>query len=149
RFENFTGTVHFDEADPICSTLEVQIDAASINTKEPQRDAHLKSPDFLYAEKYPYWTYKSKRVEKIDDSHGRIIGDLTIRDLTKEVVLDVEYFGQAKSPWGTVSAGFTATAKLNRKDWGLNWNQLLETGGVLVGDEMKISIEAELIKQTE
>ena len=146
RFESFTGSVEFDEQDPTRSTVAVQIEAASINTKEPQRDTHLKSPDFLDAERYPYLSFRSKRVEKIDDAHGRIVGDLTIRDVTKEVVLDVEYTGQAKSPWGTVSAGFNATTKINRKDWGLVWNVALESGGVLVGDQVTISIELEAVK---
>ncbi len=149
RFEKFTGTVEFDEADPLRSSVEVQIEASSIYTKEPQRDAHLKSPDFLEADKFPYLYFKSKRVEKIDESRGRIIGDLTIRDMTREVVLDVEYAGQAKSPWGTTSAGFSATTKLNRKEWGLQWNQVLETGGVLVGDQARIDIELELVKQAD
>ena len=147
RFEQFTGTVEFDEGDPTRSTVEVRIEAASIYTKEAQRDGHLKSADFLDAEHYPYLYFKSKRVEKLDDTHGRIIGDLIIRDMTREVALEVEYAGQAKSPWGTISAGFSATATLNRKDWGVQWNQLLETGGVLVGDQMNISIEIELVKQ--
>ena len=147
RFEDFSGTFDLNEADPTQSKVEVEIQAASINTKEPQRDGHLKSPDFLDVEKYPTLTFKSKRVEKVDDSHGRVMGDLTIKDITKEVVLDVEYAGQAKSPWGTISAGFTATTSINRKDWDLTWNQALETGGVLVGDEVKITIELELVKQ--
>lgn len=147
RFEDFTGAVEFDEEDPARSSVEVQIEAASINTKEPQRDTHLRSPDFLDAEKFPQLRYKSRRVEMIDASHGRITGDLTVRDLAREVVLDVEYAGKAKSPWGTVSAGFSATAKLSRKDWGLTWNSPLETGGFLVGDQVNISIELELIKQ--
>ncbi|MBI4318120.1 MAG: YceI family protein [Chloroflexi bacterium] len=147
RFESFSGTVDVNEENPVDSSVEIQIDAASINTKEPQRDGHLKSPDFLDAEAFPHLVFKSRRVEQIDDSHGRIIGDLTVRDVIREVVLDVEYAGQAKSPWGTVSAGFSATTKLNRKDWGLHWNQALETGGVLVGDQVKIDIELELIKQ--
>lgn len=147
RFEDFTGAVEFDEDDPSRSSVEVQIEAASINTKEPQRDTHLRSPDFLDAEKFPQLRYKSRRVEMIDASHGRITGDLTVRDLAREVVLDVEYAGKAKSPWGTVSAGFSATAKLSRKDWGLTWNSPLETGGFLVGDQVNISIELELIKQ--
>jgi polyisoprenoid-binding protein YceI len=92
-------------------------------------------------------TFKSTRVEKVDDSHGRLIGDLSIRDVTREVVLDVAYAGQAKSPWGMTSAGFSASTIIDRKDWGLTWNQALETGGVLVGDEIKIDIELELIKQ--
>ncbi len=147
RFEEFDGTFDFNEADPTQSKIEVEIQAASINTKEPQRDTDLKSPNFLDVEKYPTLTFKSARIEKIDDTHGRMVGDLTIKDITKEVVLDVEYAGQAKSPWGTVSAGFTATTKIDRKDWGLTYNAVLETGGVLVGDEVKINIELELIKQ--
>ena len=105
--------------------------------------------DFLNAAEYPYLTFKSKRVEVLDDSHARLIGDLTIRGVTHEVVLDTEYVGQAKSPWGTTSAGFNASTKISRKDWDLNWNQALETGGVLVGDEIKINIELELVKQEE
>ena len=149
RFENFTGTVAFDEQNPARSKVDVQIEAASINTREPNRDAHLRSPDFLNAEKYPYLYFKSKRVQKLDAAHGRIVGDLTIRDITREVVLDVDYAGQAKSPYGTVSAGFSAQTKINRKDWGLNWNVALETGGWLVGEEVTINIELEIVKQTE
>ena len=149
RFENFTGTVHFDEQDPTHSQVEVQIETASINTKEPNRDTHLKSPDFFNAEAHPYLTFKSKRVKKVDAARGQIIGDLTIRDITKEVVLDVEYAGQAKSPYGTVSAGFSAQTKINRKDWGLNWNVALETGGWLVGDEVTINLELEIVKQAQ
>lgn len=145
-FEGFTGSVEFDEQDPTRSSVEIQIDAASVNTKEPQRDTHLRSADFLDAEQYPHLSFKSKRVEKRDDTRGRIVGDLTIRGVTNEVVLDVEYAGQAKSPWGTVSAGFSATTKINRKDWGLVWNGVLETGGVLVGDQVNISIELEAVK---
>ena len=148
-FENFEGSVDFDEQDPTNSSVEVKIEVASLNTNESQRDEHLKSADFLDAEKYPYITFKSKRIEKIDDSHGRIIGDLTIRDVTKEVVLETEYLGQAQSPWGTTSAGFNAHTKINRKDFGLTWNVALETGGVLVGDEVSINIELELVKQPE
>ena len=149
RFENFGGVVEFDEQKPERSKVEVKIEAASINTREPQRDGHLKSADFLYAEEYPYLYFKSKRIEKLDAAHGRIIGDLTIRSITKEVVLDVEYAGQAKSPWGAVSAGFSATTKISRKDWGLNWNQTLETGGWLVGDEIAVNLELEIIRQPE
>jgi len=149
RFESFTGKVEFDEEDPTRSSVDVEIDAASIHTREPQRDAHLKSPDFLDADQYPYLRFKSAQVEKVDDTHGRIVGDLTIRDVTRQVVLNVEYAGQAKSPWGTVSAGFSATTKINRKDWGLTWNAALETGGVLVGDEVTVSIELEVVKQAE
>ena len=149
RFEDFEGTFEVNEADPTQSKIAVEIQAASINTKEPQRDGHLKSPDFFEVEKYPTITFKSKRVEKLDDQHVRLIGDLTIKDVSKEVVLNVEYAGQAKSPWGTVNAGFTAQTKISRKEWGLTWNVALETGGVLVGDEITISIELEIVKQAE
>ena len=147
RFENFTGVVEFNEQDPTQSKVDVQIEAASVNTREAQRDGHLKSPDFFNADKYPYLTFKSRRIEKTDATHGRVVGDLTIRDVTKEVVLNVEYAGQAKSPWGTTSAGFSATTKINRKDWGLTWNQTLETGGVLVGDEISVNVDLEIVKQ--
>lgn len=147
RFEHFGGTVEFDEADPTRSTVKVEIEAASINTKDDKRDTHLRSADFLDAEHNPTITYKSRRIEKVDDHHGRIIGDLSVRGKTREVVLDVEYSGQAKSPWGKMSAGFTASTKLNRKEWGLSWNMALETGGVLVGDEVNVQIELEIIKE--
>jgi polyisoprenoid-binding protein YceI len=149
QFERFSGTVELDENDVTRSSVEVQIEAASINTRDSQRDAHLRSADFLNAEQYPYLIFKSKRVEQIDATHGRIIGDLTIRDVTREVVLDVEYAGQSKSPWGTISAGFNARTTINRKDWGLTWNVALETGGVLVGEDITINIEIELVKQPE
>ena len=149
RFEDFEGAFEVNEADPTRSKIAVEIQAASINTKESQRDGHLKSPDFFDVEKYPTITFKSKRVEKADDQHIRLVGDLTIKDVTKEVVLNVEYAGQAKSPWGTVNAGFTAQTKISRKEWGLTWNVALETGGVLVGDEITISIELEIIQQAE
>jgi polyisoprenoid-binding protein YceI len=149
RFEEFDGTFEVNEADPSQSKIEVEIQTASINTKDAQRDGHLKSPDFFEVEKYPAITFKSKRVQKVNNQHVRLVGDLTIKDVTKEVALDVEYAGQAKSPWGTISAGFTAQTKINRKDWGLTWNVALETGGMLVGDEVTISIELELVKQPE
>ena len=149
RFERFTGTIEADEQDPTRSRVEVQIEAASVDTRNPQRDADLRGPNFLDAENHPYLYFKSKRIEQVDASHGRIVGDLTIRGTTREVTLDVDYGGQAKTPWGTLSAGFSATTKINRKDWGLTWNMALETGGVMVGDEITIDIELELVKQVE
>lgn len=148
-FDQVTGTVNFDEEHPKKSSVDVKIDAASFDTKDAKRDAHLKSPDFLNVGEYPYIQFKSKRVEKIDDTHAKVVGDLTIRDVTKEVVLDVEYMGKAKSPWGAWSAGFYASTKINRKEWDLNWNVALETGGWLVGDTITIEIDAEIIKQPE
>jgi polyisoprenoid-binding protein YceI len=149
QFTDIQGTVDFDEQTPAKSKIDVKIGAASVNTREEKRDAHLKSPDFFDADKYPYLRFKSKKVQVASENTGRVIGDLTIRDVTHEIVLDVEYNGAQKSPWGTHNAGFSATAKINRKDWDLNWNVALETGGWLVGDEVKINIEAEIIKQVE
>jgi polyisoprenoid-binding protein YceI len=147
QFDRFSGDVNFDEANPAATTVDVQIEAASINTAAADRDNHLRSADFFDAENHPSLTFKSTRVEVKDDQHARLIGDLTMRGVTREVALDVEYLGQAKSPWGTTSAGFSAETRINRKDWGLEWNQTLETGGVLVGDEIKIGIELELVQQ--
>ena len=147
QFENVTGTVNFNEQDPALSSVDVQIDVASLTTRDEKRDAHLRSADFFDVEKHPYLTFKSTRVEKLGPDHGRLTGDLTIRGATHAVTLDVEYNGQAKSPWGSTSAGFTARAKVNRKDFGLNWNVALEAGGVLVSDTVNIEIEAEIVKQ--
>ena len=149
RFTQFTGTVVADEQNPTAAKVDVQIAADSIVTGDPKRDGHLRSPDFFDAEQFPYLTFKSNRVEQIDDEHGKLYGELTIRDVTRPVVLDFEYAGQAKSPWGTTSAGFSAQTKINRKDWGLNWNVALETGGWLVSDEIKINIELELVKSVD
>ena len=149
RFEKFSGTVDFDENNPANTTVDVQIEAASLSTREPQRDGHLRSADFLDAEKFPYLTFKSKRVNVIDAQHAELVGDLTIRDITREVILDVEYSGMSQSPWGTTNAGFTASTRISRKNWNLNWNVALETGGWLVGDEIKIDLELEIIRQAE
>jgi polyisoprenoid-binding protein YceI len=148
-FGTFTGTVDLNEADPSKSSVEVQIDAASIDTREEKRDGHLRSADFFDVEHYPSITFKSTRVEPINSERGRIVGNLTIKDVTREVVLEAEYTGRAKSPWGTTSAGFEAHTRISRKEWGLNWNVALETGGWLVSDEIKISIELEVVQQPE
>lgn len=148
-FENFNGTINFDEENPTNTTVNVEVDLSNINTRDEQRDGHLKSPDFFDVENYPTMKFVSTRVERIDENNGRLYGQLTIKDITKEVVLDVEYAGIAKSPWGSESAGFSAAGSLNRKEWGLNWNQALETGGVLVGDKINIEIELELVKQAQ
>ncbi len=147
QFDEVSGSVEFNPEQPEQSSVDVRIQAGSINTREPQRDAHLKSPDFLDVESFPEITYKSRQVEVIDEKRGRVTGDLTIRDVTRQVVLDVEYAGMSRSPWGTSAAGFTATTSINRKEWGLVWNVALETGGVLVGDTIKITIELELVQQ--
>ncbi len=146
-FDKIEGDIEFDAQNPQATRVDVKILAESINTGDAQRDAHLKSPDFLNVEKYPYLTFKSKKVEVLDANHAKLIGDLTIRDITREVVLDVEYAGMVKNPWGATSVGFTAVTQINRKDWNLTWNVALETGGVLVGDMVNITIELELVQQ--
>jgi polyisoprenoid-binding protein YceI len=147
RFEAFDGMVEFSEDNPLDASVEIEIDAASINTRESKRDAHLRSADFFDAEKFPYLRFKSKRIVLVGDSHGHVTGDLTIRDVTREVTLDVQYNGKMKSPYDFYSAGFSATTTINRKDWGLTWNVALETGGFLVGDEVKINLELEIIEE--
>ena len=146
EFAKYDIVVNYDEEQPARSTVEATIYTDSINTRDERRDGHLRSPDFLDAANYPAMTFKSTRVEQLANGHGRLIGDLTIRDVTREVALDVEFYGLAKSPWGTTSAGFCGLTKIDRKDWGLTWNQALETGGWLVGDQINIEIEVELVK---
>jgi len=146
-FEKFDGEVEFNPENPNESSVWVQIDASSINTREEQRDGHLRSGDFMNVEKYPHLTFESNRIEALSENSGKIYGDMTIRNVTRPVVLDVEYAGIVKSPFGSTSAGFSATTTINRKDWGLVWNVALEAGGVLVGEEIKINIELEMIKQ--
>jgi len=127
--------------------LEVTIGAASLDTREPQRDAHLRSADFFDVEKFPAITFTSRRIEAepVDPDTFAVVGDLTVHGVTREVRLEVTAEGRGRDPWGNERAGFSATARINRKDFGLVWNQLLETGGVAVGDEVKISIDTELI----
>ncbi|MFO7624206.1 MAG: YceI family protein [Anaerolineales bacterium] len=149
RFEKFSGAIDFNENEPARSRVEVQIEASSINTREPQRDAHLKSPDFFDVENFPFITFKGKSIDVKGDNQALITGDLTIRDVTRQVVLDAEYAGMAQSPFGATNAGFSASTRINRKDWGLTWNVALETGGMLVADEIKIDIDLEIIKQAE
>ncbi|MCL6512213.1 MAG: YceI family protein [Anaerolineae bacterium] len=149
QFGKVSGTVDFNEAEPEKTQVHVQIAADSIDTKDEQRDAHLKSPDFLDVVNHPNIEFKSTRVERTGDNTARLHGDLTIRGVTKPVTLDVEFVGKSKSPWGTWSAGFEAQGKINREDWGLTWNVPLETGGWLVGKEVKIEVAAEIMRQQE
>ncbi len=148
-FEKWGGVVALDLANPANTTVDITIDAASINTKDAQRDGHLRSADFLNVEQYPEITFKSTKVELGGDATARLHGDLTIAGVSKPVTLAVEYQGNAKSPWGTVSHGFSASARINREDWGLTWNAALETGGWLVGKEIQIDIELELVEMVE
>lgn len=149
QFPKFSGTVNFDETNPANTTVTIEVDLASVTTDNEQRDNHLRSADFFDVTNYPTMRFVSKRVEQDDANNGRLIGDLTIKNITKEVVLNVEYSGQHRSPWGTTNAGFSATATVNRKEWELNWNVALEAGGWLVGDKINIEIELELIKVPE
>jgi polyisoprenoid-binding protein YceI len=148
RFEKFSGVVDFNESEPAASSVSVEIETASINTREANRDAHLRSADFFNADHYPVITFTSTRVEKVDANHGQIHGELTMRGVTRPVILDVEYAGQSRM-WGSTAAGFSASATINRKDWGLTWNQTLESGGLLVGEDIHINIELEIKKVEE
>jgi polyisoprenoid-binding protein YceI len=150
-FKNITGTIDFDPANPAAASVEAVIDTTSLSsTGVADRDNHLRSPDFLDVAKYPTITFKSTKVEpNADGTRAKITGDLTIKDVTRSVVLDAEFLGQNKSPWGTTNAGFSATTKINREDFGLTWNVALEAGGWLVGKEVNISLDAEAILITE
>jgi polyisoprenoid-binding protein YceI len=148
EFTQISGAAVLDPADLTKSSIEVTINSASLNTREPQRDEHLRSADFFDVANHPTITFRSKKIAKATDEFYKLTGDLTIRGTTKEVVLDVEGpTPPVKDPWGNIRVGVTATTKLNRKDFGLAWNALTETGGLVVGDEVKIEIETELIQQ--
>lgn len=150
HFGDVKGTIVVDESNPDRSSVEVEVGAKSIDTGVQQRDDHLRSADFLDVESYPTITFKSKRVDGAARKEGdrfKVIGDLTIHGKTREVVLDAEYEGEGKDPWGGTRAGFSASTKIDRRDWGLTWNAALETGGVLVSNELKIEIEAQAVKQ--
>lgn len=147
HFAKWNAKLSLDTADLSRSSVEVEIEAASIETGVSDRDAHLRSADFLDAEKHPTLTYRSRKVEVVSKERLRVVGDLTIRGVTREVPLDVEVGGQGKDPWGNVRAGFSATTSIHRKDFGLTWNQALETGGVLVADRVDIEIELQAVAQ--
>jgi polyisoprenoid-binding protein YceI len=149
EFSKLSGKALIDPADATKSTVEVSMEAASINTREPQRDEHLRSADFLDVANYPALTFRSRRIAPAGPEHFTVTGDLTIRGVTKEVAFDVEGpTPPVKDPWGNVRAGISATAKINRKEFGLTWNALVEGGGVMIGDEVSITIEAELLQKT-
>ena len=147
EFTKLSGTVAFDAANPGASKVDVTIDVASLHTRDDQRDGHLKSADFLDAEKYPLIKFVSASVQSDGHDEYLVKGDLTIHGVTHEVDLHVEGpTPEVKDPWGNIKAGATASAKINRKDFGLVWNVGLEAGGVLVGEEVKINIEVELTR---
>lgn len=147
HFSGITGSLMLNEADVTRSAVDASIDVASLNTREPQRDAHLKSADFFDAEKFPNLSFKSTRVTR--DAQGELLvtGDLNIHGVTRSVVFAVENLSEpARDPWGNTRVGLSATTKINRKDFGLTWTAALETGGVLVGDEVTISLDVQFIK---
>lgn len=146
-FSGVQGTVVYDSDNPAASSIEATIDAASINTNEAPRDAHLRSADFLDVEKFSTITFKSKQLKKVGDDEWNLAGDLTLHGVTKEVVLKVEGpTAETKDPYGNIRIGASATTRIKRSDFGLTWNATLETGGILVGDDLKIEIEVSLIR---
>jgi polyisoprenoid-binding protein YceI len=147
QFAKVTGVLTLDESDLANSCVEALIEAASIETRDAQRDVHLKSADFLHAEKFPMLSFKSTRISLVRDGELAVEGDLTIRGITRKVVFSAEEpTPPVKDPWGTTRVAVSATTKINRKDYGLTWNAALETGGILVGDEVTIALDVEFVK---
>lgn len=145
RFTDFAGTIEVG-ADPVQSAAEVTIRAVSIDTNHEERDRHLRNPDFLDVERFPTLAFRSSRVREFDGKHAlQLDGDLTIRDVTKAVTLDVEYLGWSDDPWGGKRAAFSARTEINRDDFGANWNMVLETGGLVVGKHVQIELEIEAV----
>jgi polyisoprenoid-binding protein YceI len=150
RFNGVRGTLTADEERPEGCCVEIEIDAASIDTGVADRDAHLRSADFFDVERFPKITFRSSRAEGDFGKEGdrfRVPGELTIRDTTMEVVLQCEYEGRGQDPWNRERAGFSCTAEIDRREWGLKWNQAIETGGVLVANKVKISAEVQFVRQ--
>ncbi len=146
-FDTFTASVDGSPADPASAKISATIEVGTVNTREPKRDDHLRSPDFFDAAKFPQMTFVSTKVEKVSASKAKVTGNLTLRGVTKPVTLDVEYTAPVKSPWGQTVVGATATGKINRQDFGVSFSKTLETGGVLVGDDVTILLELELVQQ--
>ncbi len=144
RFGAVTGTVNIDDKDPRKFNVDVEIDVGSIDTRQEQRDAHLRSADFFDVANHPKMTFRSNRADGDLQRQFKLIGDLTIRGVTRPVTMSVTNEGSGKDPWGNDRLGFSATAKIDRSEFGLTWNQALEAGGVMVGDEVKISLDIEL-----
>ena len=147
HFRSLEGTVHMDEESPADSSVTASVEVASVDTQASDRDTHLRSDDFFYAERYPKMTFRSTRVEQVDETNWKVIGELTIRDVTKEVVLDTEYEGRIVDPWGNERIGFTARTEISRKEFGVRWNSAIESGGVVVGDKVRISLNIEIVRQ--
>jgi polyisoprenoid-binding protein YceI len=146
RITDVEGTIYTDEKDPKNSSVEATLKATSIDTRTDQRDQHLRSADFLNVEKYPLIKFRSTRIEG-DKENFKLTGDLTIRETTRPITLDVHFEGRNKDPWGGERVGFSAKGKIDRREFGLIWNQALETGGVLVGNDIKIELEVQAVKQ--
>jgi len=146
RFGDFKGTFSFDPAHMESAKAEAEMTVASVDTGDKKRDDHLKAPDFFDSAKHPAITFKSTKVEKVSESDFKAHGDLSIHGVTKPVVLDVSYGGAATDPWGKERAAFVATTKINRKEFGLTWSKVLETGGLVVGDEVQITLEVEGVR---
>ncbi len=147
QFTRVKGVLTLHEGDLTSSHIEASIEAASVNTRDDQRDAHLKSADFFDVEKFPALSFKSTRITRVGDEELTVAGDLTIHGVTRSVVFHVEGpTAPAKDPWGSIRRGLSATAKINRKDFGLTWNSALETGGLLVGDEIAITLDLQFVK---
>ncbi len=147
HFEVLSGKLHIDEEHPDNSWVEAEVDAASINTRDARRDGHLRSPDFFDAEKYPKITFKSTKVTPTGNNEYRVTGDLTMHGVTKEETLHADYSGQVKDLYGLQRAAFSVKGKINRKDFGLNWNVGLEAGGVLVGEDVNIEIDLAAVQK--
>jgi polyisoprenoid-binding protein YceI len=147
-FKEFDASIYTTSEDFMTSDIDFWLNPASIETGAPDRDTHLKSADFFDVENHKQITFIGDSFKKVDDENYTLYGDLTIKGITKKIKLDVEFGGIMKDPWGNEKAGFTINGKINRKDFGLNWNAALEAGGVLVGEEIKISCEVELLKQS-
>jgi polyisoprenoid-binding protein YceI len=146
RFADIAGSLELDDERPEQSTVDVTLDVASIDTRQPDRDAHLRSADFFDVERFPTLRFTSTRIQKAADGF-LVEGDLTIRDVTRPVTLHATEEGRTRDPWGGLRVGFSATTKINRRDFGLTWNQALETGGFVVGDEVKIAADVEFVQQ--
>jgi polyisoprenoid-binding protein YceI len=146
RFPKFNGSVELDESDLTRSVVEATIDASSIDTGTAQRDDHLRSADFFEVERFPQIRFRSTGIEKLAEDRYRLTGELTIRDVSREIALEVEYGGRGKDPWGNERVGFSAKGSLDRKDFGLKWNQALEAGGVLVSDRVEIELEMQAVR---
>jgi polyisoprenoid-binding protein YceI len=147
QFKVLSGTLEIDEEHPENSSVAAQVETASIDTRDANRDAHLRAADFFDAEKYPVITFKSTRVEPLGGEHYRVLGLLNLHGVEKEVTFDAEYSGQGKDPWGNTRAGLSAKATISRKDFGMNFNAALETGGVLVSDAVKIEIDLSAVNK--